>query len=187
MDTADDVLEFWFGAAPGPRRPEWFQKVPLFDETIRRRFLPLHNRAAQGRLDGWKASATTALALVIVTDQFPRNLFRGSPRSFATDPIAFDAATHIIRVGWEKGMKPVEKMFVYLPFEHSENLEVQERSVKLLGALAGFPETSDCAEYSRRHWEIVKRFGRFPHRNAALGRASTPEEIEFLKQPGSGF
>ena len=187
MDEAQEVLQFWFGTPPGERRVAWFQKDPMFDEAIRARFLPLHNRAAQGRLDTWKAAPASALALVIVTDQFPRNLFRGSARAFSTDPLALSAAEHIVKEGWDKRMLPVERQFVYLPFEHSESLEVQERSLALYAPLTKFADTPDATDYARRHWEIIKRFGRFPHRNAALGRPSTPEETEFLKQPGSGF
>jgi uncharacterized protein (DUF924 family) len=187
MRDVEEVLHFWFGEPAGERRKAWFEKVPLFDESIRTRFLPLYNRAAQGRLNAWQESARSALALILVTDQFPRNLFRGSERAFATDAMALGAARSVLDAGWDRSMQPVERMFVYLPFEHSEALADQERSLALFRPLDVFPETSDAIEYSTRHWEIVRRFGRFPHRNAALGRASTAEEIAFLKQPGSGF
>ena len=187
MDTAEEVLRFWFGDPPGERRKAWFVKDPHFDEAIRERFLPLHQSAAAGALSGWSASARGSLALIVVTDQFPRNLFRGTAQAFATDRITLATAAHVIAEGWDTKMLPVERMFVYLPYEHSESLAHQDRSVELFAALNVFPETSDAVEYSERHLTIVKRFGRFPHRNAALGRASTPEEVEFLKQPGSGF
>jgi uncharacterized protein (DUF924 family) len=187
MHTPSEVLDYWFGVPRGPRRTAWFLKNALFDETLRKHFLPLYNRAASGRLEAWKQTPEGALALVVLTDQFPRNLFRGSPRAFETDAAALATSRHILAKGWDRPMLPVERLFVYLPFEHSELLADQEQSLTLFKSLAAFPETPDAVEYSKRHWEIVERFGRFPHRNAALGRVSTPEEIEFLKQPGSGF
>jgi uncharacterized protein (DUF924 family) len=114
-------------------------------------------------------------------------MFRGSPRAFATDALALDAASHAVAHGHDRGMQPLERMFVYLPFEHAESLEAQGRCCELMAALAGFAETADVPRYAIAHRDIIARFGRFPHRNAALGRASTPEEIEFLKTPGSGF
>jgi uncharacterized protein (DUF924 family) len=187
MDTFKDVLHFWFGATPGVRLKAWFVKDPAFDEEIRKRFLPLYESATAGALAGWTGSARSALALIVLTDQFPRNLFRGTARAFATDPLALATAAHVIAQSWDAKMLPVERMFVYLPYEHSESLADQDRSVELFAPLAVFPETPDAADYAERHRVIVKRFGRFPHRNAALGRPGTPEEIEFLKQPGSGF
>lgn len=187
MGSAEDVLHFWFGDPAGERRKAWFVKDPLFDEEIRSRFLPLCETAAAGSLANWAAHARGSLALIVLTDQFPRNLFRGTARAFATDRLALATAAHVIAQGWDKTMLPVERMFVYLPYEHSESLADQDRSVALFAPLNAFPETSDALEYSERHRVIVKRFGRFPHRNAALGRPGTPEEVEFLKQPGSGF
>lgn len=186
-DPIDAVLAFWFGEVPGERRKAWFVKDPAFDREIEARFLALHESAAAGALAGWAHAPRGALALILLTDQFPRNLFRGSPRAFATDPLALSTAKHVIAEGWDNGMRPVERMFVYLPFEHSESIAEQDRSVALFAPLAVFAETADAADFAERHRVIVKRFGRFPHRNAALGRASTPEETEFLKQPGSGF
>lgn len=187
MRPAQSVLDFWFGVPPGPRRKAWFVKSAVFDESIRSRFLTLHNAAAGGACASWSETAMGALALIVLTDQFPRNLFRGSGRAFATDAIALAAARHAIDQGWDKSMLPVERMFVYLPFEHSEVLADQDRSCTLFAPLNDFPETADAVEYSEKHRVIVRRFGRFPHRNAALARESTAEETEFLKQPGSGF
>ncbi|MBS0336646.1 MAG: DUF924 domain-containing protein [Proteobacteria bacterium] len=187
MNTARDVLQFWFGDVPGERRKAWFVKDPAFDAEIRARFLGLHEAAARGELAGWKDAADSALALIVLTDQFPRNMFRGEARAFATDPIALAIASNVIANGWDAGMRPVERMFVYLPYEHSEVLTDQEKSLRLFEPLGAFEATKDTPDFARRHWEIVKRFGRFPHRNAALGRPGTPEETEFLKQPGSGF
>jgi uncharacterized protein (DUF924 family) len=173
---AQQILDFWFGR----ERKAWFEKDPAFDAEIRARFLPLYERAAAGQLADWQQASKSCLALVIVLDQFARNMFRDSARAFAADALARDAARAIVDRGWDKAMSPDERMFAYLPFEHSEVLADQERSLVLFEGNANF-------EWARRHWEIIRRFGRFPHRNAALGRASTPGEIEFLARPGSGF
>ena len=174
--TAQDVLGFWFGADP----KAWFEKNPAFDAEIRARFLPLYERAARGELKAWLENAESSLALVILLDQFPRNLFRGSARAFATDALAREAARTLVERGWDRNMSPEQRTFVYLPFEHSESLADQELSMRLFEGNPNF-------EWARKHWEIIRRFGRFPHRNAALGRASTPEELAFLKEPGSNF
>jgi uncharacterized protein (DUF924 family) len=186
---AAEVLRFWFGddAAYGKPRKTWFEKNPEFDRDIRLRFLPLYERAAIGELDHWLSMPGECLALVIALDQFPRNLFRGEARAFASDARALGTARRAIEAEYDTGMLPVERLFLYLPFEHSELLDDQWRSLALIGRLAPWPETADVFPYAVRHWEIVRRFGRFPHRNVALGRASTPEELEFLQQPGSGF
>ncbi len=173
---ADDVLKFWFGRD----RKAWFEKNPAFDEDIRARFLPHYELGAAGMLGAWKEAPGSCLALVVLLDQFPRNMFRDSARAFAADPLARDAARTILDRGWDQAMTPDERMFAYLPFEHSEALQDQELSLKLFEGNGNF-------EWARKHWEIIRRFGRFPHRNAALGRASTSEEIEFLRQPGSSF
>lgn len=180
---AGEVLRFWFGRD----RKAWFEKNPAFDAEIRRRFLPRYELGAAARLSDWMQTPAGCLALVILLDQFPRNMFRGSARAFAADPLARDAARAILDNGWDKAMTPDERMFAYLPFEHSESLADQERCLALMQDIAAFPETADLPRWAEAHLVIVRRFGRFPHRNAALGRASTPEEIEFLKQPGSSF
>jgi len=175
---AQEVLDFWFrGDAP---RKEWFQKDPAFDQAIVARFSDLHALAASGGLAHWQDSPRDCLALIILLDQFPRNMFRGTARAFATDAMALEAAKHAIRAGYDRSMSDVERTFVYLPFEHSENLADQERALQLFAGNANY-------EWARRHWEIIRRFGRFPHRNAVLGRESTAAEIEFLKEPGSSF
>ncbi len=186
---AKEVLRFWFGdeSVYGARRKEWFVKDPALDAEIRSRFLDLHAAAAGGELAPWQERAAECLALVIVLDQFSRNLFRGEARAFAADARALDAARRAIASGYDGAMLPAERLFLYLPFEHSESLDDQWSALALIARLAPWPQTADAYPYAVRHWEIVRRFGRFPHRNAALGRASTPEEIEFLKQPGSGF
>jgi uncharacterized protein (DUF924 family) len=188
---AKQVLDFWFGApgsaAAGRRRPEWFQKSDQFDAAIRERFLMIHDMAAEGGLAEWEKTARPLLALIIVLDQFPRNMFRGTPRAFASDARALAAAERMVGRGWDAQLAPIERSFAYLPFEHAENRAVQERSMQLFGALAADPAYADLLEWARKHYVIIERFGRFPHRNAALGRVSTPEELEFLKQPGSSF
>ncbi|HEX5612731.1 MAG TPA: DUF924 family protein [Burkholderiales bacterium] len=175
---AQAVLDFWFrGEEP---RKEWFQKDPAFDAEIARRFLALHEVAAAGELADWRHSPGDCLALIILLDQFPRNMFRGTAKAFSTDAMALDAAKHAVDTGLDRSMSDVQRTFVYLPFEHSESLADQERALELFAGNPNF-------EWARKHWEIVRRFGRFPHRNAILGRESTAAEIEFLKEPGSGF
>lgn len=175
---AEEVLRFWFRGTEA--RKEWFVKDPAFDEDIRRRFLALWEDAFAGSLEPWMERRADCLAYIVVCDQFPRNLFRGGARAFATDERALAAARHALEQRWDQELLEVERTFVYLPFEHSEALFDQERSLELF---SGHPNH----EWAVKHWEIVRRFGRFPHRNAVLGRESTAAEIEFLKQPGSSF
>jgi uncharacterized protein (DUF924 family) len=183
----DEVLAFWFGGVAGDdftsRNDVWFRKDEAFDAAVRDRFAPVYTEAAAGHLSTWEDEPRSALALVIVLDQFPRNMFRGTPQAFATDPLALAVAKHAVSRGFDTRLQPVERLFLYLPFEHSELLADQERSVALLGSL-GDPNSLDYAE---RHRAIIARFGRFPHRNFILSRPSTPEEIAFLKEPGSSF
>jgi uncharacterized protein (DUF924 family) len=182
------VLFFWFGegAEYGKRHKRWFEKNPAFDDEVRARFLPLYERLA-GAPQMWLGGAEECLARIVALDQFPRNMFRGTPRAFAADGLAREAARHALAAGYDARMKPVERMFCYLPFEHSEALEDQLLACKLTEPLAAFAQTADAHEYALRHRDVIRRFGRFPHRNAILGRASTPSEIEFLGQPGSSF
>src|SRR5919109_3792969 len=176
---AKQVLDFWFGegADYGKRHSRWFKKDPGFDGQIRARFLPLYEELAAGNQRHWLDHAPGCLARIIVLDQFARNMFRSSPRAFAADGLALEAARHAVERGYDRGMLPVERMFAYLPFEHSESLEDQLKACTLTAPLDAFPETSDAYRYAVRHREIVERFGRFPHRNAILGRGSTPEEL----------
>lgn len=176
--SAEDVLRFWFDASP----KDWFAKNPAFDEAIRDRFLALHENAAAGRLASWETSPRGCLALVIVLDQFPRNMFRNIARAFATDAQARAAARVILERGWDKAMSQHERLFAYLPFEHSESLEDQDLSCALM---RDFDE--EQRRYAERHRDIIRRFGRFPHRNGILGRENSAAEIEFLAQPGSAF
>lgn len=186
------VLDFWFGRPGEPehgqQRAAWFVKDPAFDARIRALFLPTVEAALNGDLDSWTATPRGALALLIVLDQFPRNLFRGTAKAFAGDAQARALAGKMVDAGFDQQLAPVERVFAYLPFEHSEAMADQERCVALCAALAeaapGFESTLD---YARRHRDVIARFGRFPHRNAALGRPSTPEEAAYLAQPGAGF
>jgi len=191
MPDFPEVLAFWFGPPDSPElgRPRkcWFEKSALFDAGIRSRFLRLYERAAAGELGAWQRTPLSALALAIVLDQFPRNMFRGEARAFASDALASRVARGIAGSGFDALLRPVERWFAYLPFEHAEDLAAQRRSLALFGGLAQHTESAGTLDYARRHYEIIARFGRFPHRNAILGRESTPEEIEFLKQPNSSF
>ena len=187
-----DVLEFWFGAPGsaehGSLRKCWFEKDPAFDAEIRRRFLALVDEAAAGRLDDWADRPEGLLALIVLLDQFPRNLFRNAPRAFATDAQALALAQQALAQGVDALLMPVARAFIYLPFEHSEDLAMQDRAVALFAALAQHGEAfASYLDYAERHRDVIRRFGRFPHRNAILGRASTPEEIAFLARPGAGF
>jgi len=177
-----EVLDFWFDPAldAAQRNKRWFAKDAAFDAEIRRRFLPLYEEAAAGRLASWMESPRSALALVVVLDQFPRNMFRGEARAFAADELARDAAGALL--SRLDDLSPEERLFACLPYEHSESMADQDLACELIAPLG-----AELFRYAERHREIIQRFGRFPHRNAALGRASTAEEIEFLKLPGSGF
>jgi uncharacterized protein (DUF924 family) len=166
----------------GRPRKQWFRKSRAFDAEIRRRHLALWERAAEGGLERWRATPLASLALLVVLDQFPRNMFRGDARAFATDPLALEVAAGAVGRGFDQLLCASERTFVYLPFEHAEDLEAQRRSLELFGA-----RDPDNLEWARRHHAIIERFGRFPHRNAALGRESTPAEIAFLEQAGSSF
>jgi uncharacterized protein (DUF924 family) len=191
-DEAAGLLDFWFGAPESPvhgtNRPEWFRKDEAFDALIRERYGALLERGLRGELSGWAATQFGALAHVVLLDQFPRNAFRGTPRAFAGDARALAAAQVMVGAGQDGALPPVQRGFVYLPFEHAESLPMQDEAVRRFRALAAqAPEMAESLDYAERHRTIIERFGRFPHRNAILGRASTAEELEFLQQPGSGF
>ena len=191
MSQFKEILEFWFGKPDGedygkPRKA-WFVKKDKFDEEVRSRFLQDYQQAAAGQLDYWQESPYSCLALIILLDQFPRNMFRDRPQAFATDAQALKFAQHVVVQGFDKKLLPVQRWFVYLPFEHSENLEHQRYCIELFSTLKDDPSSGDTIDYAYRHLKVIERFGRFPHRNRILGRASTPEEAEFLKQRGSSF
>lgn len=177
---ASEVLDFWF-KEHGPK--DWFAKNPEFDAKIRARFGALHARAERGELDHWAETALGALALILVLDQFSRNLHRDSARTFASDAKALGLARLAVEKGFHNGLDERERVFVFVPFEHSEAPRDQELSVKYFAGLAD----KSYLEWAGKHKEIIDRFGRYPHRNAALGRESTPEEIVFLAGPGSSF
>jgi uncharacterized protein (DUF924 family) len=186
---AREVLEFWFGAGAdyGKRHKRWFAKDPAFDAELRRRFTALLEALLAGEHRDWLGEPQACLARIVSLDQFPRQIHRGSAQAFAADALALEAARHALARRYDEGMLPVERLFAYLPFEHSESLADQERGCALMQPLTAFPETDDALRYAIAHRDIIARFGRFPHRNAALARASTPEEVEFLRQPGSAF
>ncbi len=191
MDSTHLILDFWFGAeggaGAGQPRDVWFRKDPAFDAEIARRFGPLMEAAALGDLEAWRTGALSALALVILLDQFPRNVHRGEPAAFAADAAALAVARHAVAHGLDQQVLPVQRWFFYLPFEHAEDLAAQDQSVRLFEALPEHPGREGVIDYAHRHRDVIRRFGRFPHRNAILARPSTPAEIEFLKQPGSSF
>lgn len=176
----NEVLDFWFSEAV---KPKWFASDDAFDAELRRRFEIAHGRARRGELAAWEASAEGLLALIVLLDQIPRNIYRGTPAAFAADDQALALAEAAIARGLDTSLGPYQRAFLYLPFMHSERLADQERGIMLYTKL-GLAEQID---YMHRHRDIIARFGRFPHRNAILDRASTQEELEFLKQPGSSF
>jgi uncharacterized protein (DUF924 family) len=179
---ANEVLEFWFDQA---NRRCWFDAAPDVDELVRQSLAQPHADAVEGRLDHWRGQPDGALALCILFDQAPRNIFRGSARAFATDARARSVARRILALGFDRSYPTDDhRLFCYLPFEHSEDLADQRLAVELLSE-----RTADdrAIAYARRHLEIIAKFGRFPHRNAILGRTPTSAEVEFLKAPGSSF
>ena len=182
------ILEFWFQPA-GTYRPEWFRKDAAFDTSIRERF----GDVVEAALAGTAAAAVSAeemLARILLLDQFTRNIHGGTPRAFAGDAQALMLATELVASGRDKNLDPWQRWFAYLPFEHAESALEQERSVALFTALAREQQAGafdSALDYALRHREVIARFGRFPHRNAILGRASTAEESRFLAQPGSSF
>lgn len=199
MQTPEHVLAFWFGGDPAgdplPTEPipedireRWWRKDPAFDQEIRERFGELHRRACAGELDSWCNTAQGCLALVIVLDQFSRNLFRDDPRAWAADAKALRHCLGAINQGLDRELPPQGRMFLYMPLMHAEDRELQALSVAKFRELEEEdPSLTGNLDYAVRHQEIVDRFGRFPHRNATLGRESTPEEEAFLLQPGSSF
>lgn len=182
---AGDIHAFWFGAAvPDPR---WFRKDPAFDAEIRTRYGAAIEAALEGAYEAWSATPRGALARILLLDQFTRNVFRGTPRAFAGDPLALDVAGRAVDAGFDRELGPNERWFLYLPFEHAEDAAAQDRSLGLFGALARETGERGPLEWAEKHAAVIRRFGRYPHRNAILGRASTPEELAYLDEPGSGF
>ena len=178
--SVEAILGFWFTECS---EEDWFKKSDAFDATLRDRFGPTQRAASDRKLDNWADTADGRLALILLLDQMSRNLFRGSAQAFAQDPAALALARHAIAEGDHVGTSRERRLFLYLPFEHSENQADQEMCMALFTALGD----DELTEYARRHKVIVDRFGRFPHRNEALGRQSTDEEVAFLKEPNSSF
>ena len=188
MARIDDILGFWFGVDGAPARLDvWFKADPAFDRACIEGYRADHEAAAAGRLDAWAASPAGSLALVLCLDQFPRNMFRGTAQAFATDAQARTVAERALDAGHDRALPPARRMVLYLPFEHSEDVADPRRSVALFRSLADQPWGPEGVRSAERHLEIVARFGRFPHRNAALGRTTTPEEARFLTEPNSSF
>lgn len=176
----ESILNFWFDEIdPGM----WWKKDNAFDQTIATRFGGLLQAAARSELDAWRTTARGRLAEVIVLDQFSRNVYRDRPEAFAQDAMALALAQEALRSGAQDSLGLAERSFLYMPFMHSESLVIHERAMELFAE----PGMEDSLDFERRHQAIIQRFGRYPHRNDILGRASTHEEREFLKQPGSGF
>jgi len=197
--TPDAVLDFWFGA-PGSgadvaarQRALWFAKSAANDRIVAERFAETLVAAGKGELAGWTATPRGRLALIVVLDQFPHHIHRDHGQSFAYDALSLALAMEMIQRGEDAHVTPIERVFVYLPLEHAESIEMQDLSVALYEKLANEAAAIErqlfdgFLDYARKHRDVVSRFGRFPHRNELLGRPSTAEEIEFLKQPGSRF
>ena len=189
-ERARVLLDFWFGASGDPDRERardiWFKSTPEFDEEVRRRFLADYEDAAAGRLAAWEEAPESALALVLLLDQVPRNVFRGTPGAYVTDPAARATAERAMAHGFDRNVPPVWRKFFYMPLHHSESVDDQRRCLALIEALPAEPGGPDNARYSRRYLDTISRFGRFPHRNAILGRESTAEELAFLAEPPPG-
>lgn len=187
------VLDFWFGGEADAQIQRWFSSNPEFDQAIRSELGSLHAQACQGSLGDWERTPEGSLAILILLDQCSRNLFRGSGQAFAWDAQALALAKALCTSGGDQALPALARLFVYLPFEHSEALEDQDLAISLLQKLqtqapAGLEAAmASFVNYAFQHREVIARFGRFPHRNARLNRASTPEELEFLSQPGSAF
>ncbi len=187
-----EVLDFWFGAPGSPDhgrvRAEWFRKSDAFDAEIARRFGPLIEQALRGELRDGEARPEAALARIVLLDQFTRNVFRDSPRAFAGDAPALATARAVVASRQDLSLLPVQRAFVYLPFEHAEDLALQDEAVRRFSHLAAeAPELNSMLDYAHRHRAVIARFGRFPHRNVLLGRMSNEEELAFLREPGSRF
>ena len=199
MESADAVLTFWFGKESDDTKTAaqqnklWWSKDATVDQAISARFKASTLAAANGELDEWAAQPRDLLALILLTDQFPRNMYRGLPTSFAFDALALQWTLMALDHGFERHLRPIERVFLYLPLEHSEGLEHQHRSVQLFEQLlldvpASHKETfAGFVQFAIKHRDIVERFGRFPHRNEIFGRETTEEERAFLQTPGSSF
>jgi uncharacterized protein (DUF924 family) len=199
METQETILHFWFGSQADDkivaeeRSKLWWSKNPQVDEEIQQRFEPYVTQAGNRELDGWAQSSTGCLALILLTDQFPRHIYRNTSQAFAYDPLARLWCKEGLSKGFQLSLRPLERVFFYLPLEHSESMEDQDRSLALYQELADDadpelrPTFDGFVRFAVRHRDIIKRFGRFPHRNQILGRGSSSEELAFLEEKGSSF
>jgi uncharacterized protein (DUF924 family) len=199
QETIDSILTFWFGNGStaeeicAEKKALWWAKDEETDREITSRFRDVVQAVHEGRLDHWRETPKGLLASIICCDQFPRNMYRGTPRAFEFDPVALGMAEQILATGDHLELSPIQRVFAYLPFEHSEDPASQDKAVRLFADLVGEVDASEreiftgFLDFARRHEEIIARFGRFPHRNVILGRESSDEETEFLTQPGSSF
>jgi uncharacterized protein (DUF924 family) len=185
MTTPDDILTFWFAGDPSAQRTVWFEKDAAFDAACTN-LAAARDAATAGEFDHWADTPRGGLALLILLDQLSRNLYRGTAETFAADARARAIARDLIARGFDQALTPVERMFVYLPFEHSEDLADQDLSVRLFEALDAI-SGEQTPDHAIRHRDVIRRFGRFPHRNAALGRVSSADEEAYLAEPGAGF
>ncbi len=199
METTDSIIEFWFGSHTSNReineqkKSIWWSKNEQTDQRITERFEIISTEVYRGDLVEMQRSARGLLASIICLDQFPRNMYRGTAKSFACDPAALGFAIEMVDKAWDQTLLPVYRVFAWLPFEHSEDLAMQHKSVMLYDNLRNSVEEderemfNEYYQFAYRHFEIIDRFGRYPHRNQILGRESTAEELDFLSQPGSSF
>lgn len=178
----DEILKFWFEET---KAEKWFQKDPEFDRDITNRFEGDYMLASKDIYDGWMGSATGCLALIILLDQFPRNMYRGSAKMFATDHKALSVAKHAVEKEFDQMLNTDQKAFVYLPYEHSETISDQEKSLELFRAIR--EENPVYYDFAKKHYDVIRKYGRFPHRNLILNRPSTKLEEEYLAKPDSGF
>ncbi|MCI0509446.1 uncharacterized protein (DUF924 family) [Chromohalobacter marismortui] len=180
FEQARQVLDFWFVEA-GPK--QWFNKSASFDQALTERFGALHDAACRCELYAWRQSSHGALAEILLLDQFSRNIYRDQASAFAQDPLALSLAQHLVAQGGDQELPPEQRAFVYMPYMHSESPLIHQEALRLFDQ----PGLERHLDFEQRHWAIIERFGRYPHRNAILGRESTPEERDFLRQPGSSF
>ncbi|PZQ46059.1 MAG: DUF924 domain-containing protein [Micavibrio aeruginosavorus] len=181
-DAQKDILDFWFEQT---QPPQWFQVNPAFDATIKDLYEDAYEKAALGIFDDWKKNADGCLALCLLLDQFPRNMYRGTPKAFATDGKGLVVAKYALSKGFDQVLVPMKRRFLYLPFEHSENLNDQRKCVELFDRMK--KDDPLGYDYAMRHLKVIEKYGRFPHRNRILARTSTPDEEEYLAQSGAGF
>lgn len=188
IDITPEILDFWFGSAAdnpdGAAQPFWFKSTAALDQEIRTRFVAAHESARNGAFDATAVTSDDHLAVVLILDQFSRNMFRGTPAAFACDPAALDWARKAVAMGLDQAQPPPHRrMFFYLPFEHSENLADQDESVRLFEKLGH----DEYTRHAIAHRDVIAAYGRFPHRNAILGRTSSADEEDYLSRPGAGF